>query len=80
MVFHASLQQAFPGSALHFECGEWFRLAWQAHDLPRTLQFICLATLCKIRVQELTMRHGDTRLSGQENSKTCYIFDDDDDV
>jgi predicted ATPase len=145
MVFHAALQQAFPGSRLHIECDDWFHLAWQAHDLPRTLaghelsdgtlQFICLAavlcsprpppllvlnepetslnesvfpalaelilkasehsqiliishsktlatvlaTLCKVRVQELTMRHGDTRLRGQENSKTCYVFDDDDD-
>ncbi len=143
-AFHAALQQAFPGSNLHIECGDWFRLAWQAHDLPRTLaghelsdgtlQFICLAAvlcsprpppllvlnepetslnesvfpalaelilkasersqiliishsktlatvlaaLCKVRVQELTMRHGDTRLRGQENSKTCYVFDDDD--
>ena len=145
MVFHAALQQAFHGSRLHIECDDWFRLAWQAHDLPRTLaghelsdgtlQFICLAavlcsprpppllvvnepetslnesvfpalaelilkasersqiliishsenlatilaTLCKVRVQELTMRHGDTRLRGQENSKTCHVFDDDED-
>ncbi|OYW91673.1 MAG: hypothetical protein B7Z23_07650, partial [Pseudomonadales bacterium 32-61-5] len=143
-AFHTALQQAFPGSRLHIECGDWFRLAWHAHDLPRplaghelsdgTLQFICLAAvlcsprpppllvlnepetslneavfpalaelvlkasersqiliishsqtlstvlaaLCKVRVQELTMRHGDTRLRGQENSKTCYVFDDDD--
>lgn len=142
MVFHAALQQAFPGSDLHVECGDWFRLAWQAHDLPRTLaghelsdgtlQFISLAAvlcsprpppllvlnepetslnesvfpalaelilkasersqiliishskilatilaaLCKVRVQELTMRHGDTRLRGQENAKACYVFDD----
>ena len=143
-AFHAALQQAFPGSSLTVACGDWFRLAWQAHDLPRTLaghelsdgtlQFICLAavlcsprpppllvlnepetslnesvfpalaelilkasehsqiliishsktlatvlaSLCKVRVQELTMRQGDTRLSGQENAKTCYVFDDDD--
>lgn len=145
MVFHAALQQAFPGSRLHIECHDWFHLAWQAHDLPRTLaghelsdgtlQFICLAAVlcsprpppllvlnepetslnesvfpaladlvlkasahsqiliishsqplcsalaerCKVCVQELTMRHGDTRLLGQEHAKTCYIFDDDED-
>lgn len=144
-AFHTALQQAFPGSRLHIECGDWFRLAWQAHDLPRTLaghelsdgtlQFICLsavlcsprpppllvlnepetslnesvfpalaelilkasersqiliishsqplcaalATLCKVRIQELTMRHGDTRLLGQEHAKACYVFDDDED-
>ena len=143
-VFHEALAQAFPGSRLHIECGDWFRLAWQAHDLPRTLaghelsdgtlQFICLAAVlcsprpppllvlnepetslnesvfpaladlvlqaseksqiilishsqslctalaerCKVRVQELTMRHGDTRLLGQEHARACYIFDDDD--
>lgn len=144
IAFHEAIQQAFPNSRLHIECGDWFRLAWQAHDLPRTLaghelsdgtlQFICqaavlcsprpppllvlnepetslnesvfpalaelilkasqrsqiliishskplcdvLAALCKVRVQELTMRQGDTRLRGQENSKACYVFDDED--
>lgn len=144
-AFHTALQQAFPGSRLHIECEDWFRLAWHAHDLPRTLaghelsdgtlQFISLAavlcsprpppllvlnepetslnesvfpalaelilkasehsqvliishsqtlssvlaSLCKVRVQELTMRLGDTRLRGQENAKTCYVFGDDDD-
>ena len=143
-AFHTALQQAFPGSRLMVECDDWFHLAWQAHDLPRTLaghelsdgtlQFICLAavlcsprpppllvlnepetslnesvfpalaelilkasehsqiliishsqslcaalaTLCKVRIQELTMRHGDTRLLGQEHAKACYIFEDDD--
>ena len=38
-----------------------------------------LAALCKVRVQELTIRHGDTRLRGQENAKACYVFDDDED-
>ena len=144
-VFHAALQQAFPDSHLSIECGEWFSLAWQAHDLPRplaghelsdgTLQFICLAAVlcsprpppllilnepetslnesvfpaladlvlkasehsqiiiishsqplcaalaanCNVSVQELTMRHGDTRLRGQEHAKTCYVFQDDSD-
>ncbi|WP_395737160.1 AAA family ATPase [Prosthecobacter sp.] len=144
-AFHTALDQAFHGSRLHIECADWFHLAWQAHDLPRTLaghelsdgtlQFICLAAVlcspkppplfvlnepetslnesvfpaladlvlkasehsqiiiishsqplctalaerCKVRVQELTMRHGDTRLLGQEHARACYVFDDDDD-
>ena len=36
-----------------------------------------ISEACQIKTQELTMRFGDTRLRGQETSKTCIVFDDD---
>lgn len=36
-----------------------------------------IAARCKVRVRELTMRHGDTRLRGQEHAKSCFMVDDD---
>ena len=38
-----------------------------------------IAERCKVKVQELTMRMGDTRLCGQEHSKTCFVLDDEED-
>lgn len=37
-----------------------------------------IAERCQVKVQELTTRFGDTRLRGQEHSKTCFVFDDED--
>ena len=37
-----------------------------------------IAERCQVKVQELTTRFGDTRLLGQEHSKTCFVFDDED--
>lgn len=39
-----------------------------------------IAERCKVKVQELTMRCGDTRLRGTEMSKTCYLLDDEEDA
>lgn len=38
-----------------------------------------IAEECQIKTQELTMRFGDTRIRGQEHSKTCVVFDDEED-
>lgn len=37
-----------------------------------------ISEACQIKTQELTMRFGDTRLRGHETSKTCIVFDDED--
>jgi predicted ATPase len=37
-----------------------------------------ISEACQIKTQELTMRFGDTRLRGQETTKTCIVFDDED--
>lgn len=38
-----------------------------------------IAAECEIKTQELTMRHGETRLRGQEYSRTCIVLDDGED-
>ena len=38
-----------------------------------------IAAECQIKTQELTMRYGETRLRGQEHSRTCIVLDDEED-
>ena len=38
-----------------------------------------ISARCKTREHELVMRHGETRLRGQEHAKTCFVVFDDED-
>jgi predicted ATPase len=35
-----------------------------------------IAASCKVQVQSLTMRQGETRLVGQDLSRRCFVFED----